>query len=363
MLKLQYFGHLMQRADSMEKTLMLGKIEGRRRRGWQRMRWLDRIINRNLSMVQKMVKDRKPGVLQFTGSQRVRHDWSTEQQQSIQMWVCYFCEQQRENTNLHLLCLEYRVAFQSDQGNLGAPCGMASGHHDLPEGQPRVVLLPPPRASQGKAAGICGWTCGSWGGAWVQEVAGVEWTVQGWIWTDSIWGGSVEWWNIVFHPNTHSGNNRTRGRLKSNHVTIQKQPGPGDCLTGVGACTLMHPYILGTRRSGGMGPRDLLRAGAWGPRLDWNLSVDSVIQRWGRVDSTSNRLSREAPAPVWWGMFYCTACGNQKGPVRVVDERRAAWHRGLEIHMESSVPGGTQAQIGWGRNLGQWRVQFWHLRR
>ena len=44
-LKLQYFGHLMQRADSLEKTLMLGKIEGRRRRGQQRMRWLDDIIN------------------------------------------------------------------------------------------------------------------------------------------------------------------------------------------------------------------------------------------------------------------------------------------------------------------------------
>ena len=44
-LKLQYFGHLMQRADSLEKTLMLGNIEGRRRRGWQRMRWLDGITN------------------------------------------------------------------------------------------------------------------------------------------------------------------------------------------------------------------------------------------------------------------------------------------------------------------------------
>ena len=44
-LKLQYIGHLMQRADSVEKTLMLGKIEGRRRRGWQRMRWLDGITN------------------------------------------------------------------------------------------------------------------------------------------------------------------------------------------------------------------------------------------------------------------------------------------------------------------------------
>ena len=93
-LKLQYFGHLMWRTDSLEKTPMLRKIGGKRRRVWQRMGWLASPTQWIWVWASsgRWWRTGRPGVLQSMGSQRVRHNWATEQQQiSLSLWHYSAC--------------------------------------------------------------------------------------------------------------------------------------------------------------------------------------------------------------------------------------------------------------------------------
>ena len=93
-LKLQHFGHLMGRADSLEKTLMLGKTEGKRRRGWQRMRWLAYSVDMDLSKPWETVQDReawRAAVHRVAEGQTRPSDLTTKQRRAVKALRSYFC--------------------------------------------------------------------------------------------------------------------------------------------------------------------------------------------------------------------------------------------------------------------------------
>ena len=172
-LKLQYFGHLMRRADSLEKTLMLGKIEGRRRRGWQRMRWLDDItdlMDMSLRKLQEWVMGREAwhdAVHGITKSRTRLSDWTELPLQSHQLpWVKTLHHPSSPREPSLLQVLEGRTPLY-----LGHPSFRGRATH--PEENKEVQLF-----NKCKGYTRSSWLDSDFKRMWMNKTKGQEWVVS-----------------------------------------------------------------------------------------------------------------------------------------------------------------------------------------